>query len=55
MMRLRSIPTQLVVGALLIGISLTGCGINGPLETPPPKDEERDDAALAIEEPGDRA
>lgn len=50
----RSISIRLVVGALLIGLSVAGCGIRGPLEKPPPKDKERDDAALVIEEPSDR-
>jgi|ETNmetMinimDraft_23_1059889.scaffolds.fasta_scaffold706012_2 predicted small lipoprotein YifL len=52
MTRNLSFVTLLGIGVLLVSVAVTGCGVRGGLEPPPPKKEDkRDESALEIEEP----
>lgn len=40
--------TWLLIGAFVTSLTISGCGVRGPLE-PPPKKEDRDEVSLDIE------
>ena len=52
-----SFAAMLAVGAIVMSLGVTACGVKGDLETPPPKDETetRDDAALDLNGTAPRA